>query len=476
MSNFDRLQKIVMQQQEIILGNPEKANLHKFNLFKSLVKFLISITKNKDKNKLVFNFDTGEPYYKKSQYNLNTRNRFKVSLAQIKPDLGLSFNEMNLVQRLCIMFILQVLLSNNMYYKFLMIMLQQNVLGELADIRYWAKDKDEIAKIIEAYNPNKNIINKKVLDVNDKDVITKHAFSRSQGAYWSYIFIVKDLSKIGFGFSGHHINLNYNFYVKGNKVEIEFMPFFIGSAPVIIPSYLKKDIKKITCKKYGRTQGFWYAMSGMNISTLWYYFNALINSIYNNKKYRFSLHKTNKQIRKLESVKIGGHTAFGQSKLDGFIDTCDSKCFNKNISSLKFNNMNIKSKNILTAIVNYLQNSISFKNDNNFTINNIVKDMKTFKFSWSGNLIQSKKSNKDPILYIRLMGSIYTIEYLISNEFTIAPSTTKSLYTHDHCIVRYTDSHFPYIRAFDNKKPYYLDKKYTKNIKKSNKKNKTKKK
>jgi len=33
------------------------------------------------------------------------------------------------------------------------------------------------------------------------------------------------------------------------------MPFFLGSAPTIIPGVLKKDIKKITCKKYDRTLG-----------------------------------------------------------------------------------------------------------------------------------------------------------------------------------------------------------------------------
>ena len=35
----------------------------------------------------------------------------------------------------------------------------------------------------------------------------------------------------------------------------------------------------------------------------------------------------------------------GSSELDGFIDTCDSECYDKNVSTLKFNNMNIKSKN-----------------------------------------------------------------------------------------------------------------------------------
>jgi len=43
-------------------------------------------------------------------------------------------------------------------------------------------------------------MDEKVLDVKHKDAITKHAFSRSQGAYWSVIFINKDMSKIRFWF------------------------------------------------------------------------------------------------------------------------------------------------------------------------------------------------------------------------------------------------------------------------------------
>lgn len=469
MSNFDKLQKILLDGNEKIFSEPEKSNLHRFNLFKSLIKFLIANTNNNDKNKLVHNFDTGEPYYKKIQHDLNSRNRFKVSLAQVKPDLGLSFNEMNFLQRLCVMYIIQILVSDDIFYKFLIIMLQQNVLGEFADMKFWVKDKDEIAKVIGSYNPKKGTMNEKKLDIYHKDALTKHAYKRSQGNYWSYIFLNKDYSKIGFGYSGHHINLNYNFFVKGNKIEIECMPFFIGTAPSIVPGYLEKDIKKITCKKYDRTQGFWYAMSGMPIGTACYYFNALVRTIKDNKNYRIELNKDFKKIGEVNKLKIGGHTPPGSSVLDGFVDTCDSECYNKNVSTLEFNNMNIRTKNVLKAIVDYLQNNFKFKNDKNFTINNIVKDMKSFKFSWSGNLIESKKSKSNPLFYVRLMGRKYTIEYLISNEFTIVPSTTQSLYTHEHCIVRYTDSHFPYKRSFDTEKPYYLDKKYTRKIRKTKK-------
>ena len=50
------------------------------------------------------------------------------------------------------------------------------------------------------------------------------------------------------------------------------------------------------------------------------------------------------------------------------------------------------------------------------------------------------------------------------NEYTIALSTTKSLYTHEHFIIRYSDLHFPYKGAFNIEKLYYLEKKYTKKI------------
>tara|TARA_Y100000389_G_scaffold106859_1_gene103818 strand:- start:13453 stop:14883 length:1431 start_codon:yes stop_codon:yes gene_type:complete len=469
MSDFDKLQKIVLDGQEKILSEPNKANFHRFNLFKDLIKTLIDNTNKNDKNKLVHNFDTGEPYYKKIEHKLDSRNRFRVSLAQIKPDLGISFDDMNFIQRLCVMYILQVLLSNDMFYKFLIVMLQQNVLGEFADMKYWAKDKDEIAKVIASYNPKTKKMDEKVLDVKHKDAITKHAYARSQGAYWSYIFMNKDMTKIGYAFSGHHININFNFYKKGNKIEIETMPFFLGSAPTIIPGVLKKDIKKITCKKYDRTLGFWNAMSGMTIGTSWYYFNALINSIKNKEKYRFSLDDTKMIIGEKEIEQTGGHAPPGSSKLDAFVDTCDRECYDKNISALHYNNMSEKTKNVLNYILDYLQSINEFKETFDCTINNIVKDKHSFKLSWSGNLIESKKSKEDPLLYVRLMGKVYTIEYLISSEYTISPSTTKSLYTHEHIIVRYTDSHFPYKRAFDIEKPYYLDKKYTRKARKSNK-------
>jgi len=55
------------------------------------------------------------------------------------------------------MYTLQVLVSDDIFYKILVTMLQQNVLGEFADMKYWAKDKDEIAKVIASYNPkNRN--------------------------------------------------------------------------------------------------------------------------------------------------------------------------------------------------------------------------------------------------------------------------------------------------------------------------------
>lgn len=473
MLEFDKLQKIMLQGQEKIISNPLESNIHRLNLFKKLIKILISNSNKYQKNKLILNFDTGEPYYKKIQHNLDSRNRFRVSLAQIKPDLGISFNEMNFIQRLCVMYILQLLLSQEIFYNFLIVMLQQNVLGEFADIKYWAKDKDEISQVIASYNPNKKAIDNKILDTDHQDSITKHAYKRSQGNYWSYIFLNKNLSKIGFAFSGHHVNINYNFYIKNNKVEIECMPFFIGSAPIIIPKFLKKDVKKITCKKYDRTLGFWYAMSGMTTTNKLFYFNSLINSIKDSNKYKIILDKSSKIIGEKNLFKIGGHNAAGSSMLDGFIDTCDSNCYNNNIKSLNYSLMNIQTKNIVKSIINNLQNYLSFKNIKNFTINNLLKDINSFNFSWAGNKIQSIKSKKDPILYVRLQGNIYTIEYLISNEYTIAPYTTDSLYTHEHLILRYTDSHFPYKRAFDNQKPYYLQKKITKKNKKYIKNNKS---
>jgi hypothetical protein len=462
MSEFDKLQKIVLEGQEKILSQPNKANIYRYQLFKELLKMMLNITSKKDKERLVFNFDTGASMYnEKRNFEVKSRNRFRVALAQVKPDSGVSFNEMSFIQRLIVMYILQLLVSDDIFYKILVTMLQQNVLGEFADMKYWVKDKDEIAKVLASYNPKTGTIDEKILDVKHKDAITKHAFSRSQGAYWSVIFINKDMSKIGFGFTGHHVNINFNFYKKGNKIEIETMPFFLGSAPTIIPAVLKKDVKKITCKKYDRTLGFWYAMSGMTIGTTWYYFNALINSIKN---------KDSKMIiGEKELQQTGGHAPPGSSKLDAFVDTCDRECYDKNINALHYNNMSQKTKNVLNYILDYLQSINQFKESSNCVINNIVKDKHSFKLSWSGNLIESKKSKEEPLFYIRLSGKIYTIEYLIANEYTIAPSTTKSLYTHEHFIIRYSDSHFPYKRAFHIDRPYYLDKKYTRKARNSNK-------
>lgn len=470
MSEFDKLQKIVLQGQEKILTEPNKANIYRYELFKELLKMMLNITSKKDKERLVFNFDTGASMYnEKRNFEIKSRNRFRVALAQVKPDSGVSFNEMSFIQRLIVMYIIQVLVSDDIFYKIIVTMLQQNVLGEFADMKYWVKDKDEIAKVIASYNPKTGTMDEKILDVKHKDAITKHAFSRSQGAYWSVIFINKDMSKIGFGFTGHHVNINFNFYKKGNKIEIETMPFFLGSAPTIIPDVLKKDVKKITCKKYDRTLGFWYAMSGMTVGTSWYYFNALINSIKNKDKYRFSLDSSKMIIGENNLEQMGGHAPPGSSKLDAFVDTCDRECYDKNINALHYNNMSQKTKNVLNYILDYLQTINQFKETSNCVINNIVKDKHSFKLSWSGNLIESKKSKQEPLFYVRLSGRIYTIEYLIANEYTIAPSTTKSLYTHEHFIIRYSDSHFPYKRAFDIEKPYYLDKKYTRKARNSNK-------
>lgn len=475
MTEFDKLQKIVLQGQEKILSEPNKANIYRYELFKELLKMMLNITSKKDKERLVFNFDTGASMYnEKRNFEVKSRNRFRVALAQVKPDSGISFNDMSFIQRLIVMYIIQLLVSDDIFYKILVTMLQQNVLGEFADMKYWVKDNDEIAKVFASYNPKSGTMDEKMLDVKHKDAITKHAFARSQGAYWSVIFINKDMSKIGFGFTGHHVNINFNFYKKGNKIQIETMPFFLGSAPTIIPDVLKKDVKKITCKKYDRTLGFWYAMSGMTIGTSWYYFNALINSIKNKDKYRFSLDASKMIIGEKELQQTGGHAPPGSSKLDAFVDTCDRECYDKNISALHYNNMSKKTKNVLNYILDYLQSINQFKESSNCVINNIVKDKHSFKLSWSGNLIESKKSKEDPLFYIRLSGRIYTIEYLIANEYTIAPSTTKSLYTHEHFIIRYSDSQFPYKRAFDIDKPYYLDKKYTRKIRKSNKNKKTK--
>ena len=374
MSDFDKLQKIVLQGQEKIVTEPNKANIYRYELFKELLKMMLNITSKKDKERLVFNFDTGASMYnEKRNFEVKSRNRFRVALAQVKPDSGVSFNDMSFIQRLIVMYIIQLLVSDDIFYKILVTMLQQNVLGEFADMKYWVKDKDEIAKVIASYNPKSGTMDEKILDIKHKDAITKHAFARSQGAYWSVIFINKDMSKIGFGFTGHHVNINFNFYKKGNKIQIETMPFFLGSAPTIIPDVLKKDVKKITCKKYDRTLGFWYAMSGMTVGTSWYYFNALINSIKNKDKYRFSLDASKIMLGEKELQQTGGHAPPGSSKLDAFVDTCDRECYDKNINALHYNNMSKKTKNVLNYILDYLQSINQFKETSNCVINNIVK-------------------------------------------------------------------------------------------------------
>ena len=474
MNNFDKLQKIVLEGQEKILKEPNKSNMHRYELIKDLIKMITNISSKKEREQLVFDFDSGASLYnRKREFEVKSRNRFRVALAQVKPDSGISFNDMSFIQRLIVMYILQTLLSEDIFYKIIVVMLQQNVLGEFADMKFWVKDKDEIAKVIASYNPKTGKMDEKILDIKHKDAITKHAYARSQGAYWSVIFLNKDMSKIGFGFTGHHININFNFYKKGNKILIETMPFFLGSAPTIIPAVLKKDVKKITCKKYDRTLGFWYAMSGMTIGTNWYYFNALINSIKDKNKYHYKLDKSNLILGEKEINQNGGHAPPGSSKLDAFIDTCNTECYDKNVTSLHYSNMSQKTKNVLNYILNYLQNSNQFTESSNCIINNILKDKTSYKLSWSGTLIETAKSKQDPLFYVRLSGKIYTIEYLIANEYTIAPSTTKSLYTHEHFIIRYSDSHFPYKRAFNINKPYYLDKKYTRKSNKT-KSNKTK--
>ena len=58
MSDFDKLQKIVLQGQEKILSEPNKANIYRYELFKELLKMMLNITSKKDKERLVFNFDT----------------------------------------------------------------------------------------------------------------------------------------------------------------------------------------------------------------------------------------------------------------------------------------------------------------------------------------------------------------------------------------------------------------------------------
>jgi len=38
MNEFDKLQKLVLEGQEKILTEPKKANIHRFDLFKNLIK------------------------------------------------------------------------------------------------------------------------------------------------------------------------------------------------------------------------------------------------------------------------------------------------------------------------------------------------------------------------------------------------------------------------------------------------------
>ena len=120
MNEFDKLQKLVLEGQEKILSQPNKANIYRYELFKELLKMMLNITSKKDKERLVFNFDTGASMYnEKRNFEVKSRYRFRVALAQVKPDSGVSFNEMTFIQRLIVMYTLQVLVSDDIFYKIL---------------------------------------------------------------------------------------------------------------------------------------------------------------------------------------------------------------------------------------------------------------------------------------------------------------------------------------------------------------------